>query len=164
MIDMDLDQYLERIAWHSESLKTQGPWYHAVVNQWITKVAPQKTVDYGIDCWKRLGSKGLVVDINACFYRWQRQRNMEWIGPALDDALVDLYGYSAMYCVCLAAERNMPPMGRQHKEYFMGNEPWQLNEWLIEHVWDQTHPNIRALSASRIVATALAKTAWEEYH
>lgn len=161
---MKLDEYLERIAWHSQALSGQGPWYQAVVKPWIENVAPHKTVEYGIECWQRLGSKGLIVDINACFYRWQRQRSMEWAGPALDNALVDLYGYSAMYCVCLAAERNMPPMPIFRNGSFDSNEPWELNEWLIQHIWDQTHPNIRVLSASRIVATALAKTAWEEYH
>src|SRR6188508_2357074 len=165
MIRMELDEYLERIAWHSESLRYQGPWFYEVVQPWIEKVAPVKTVEYGIDCWKRLGSKGLLVDINACYYRWLRQRNMEWTGPALDNALVDLYGYSAMYCVCLAVERNMSPgIGRIGTDFSSANEPWELNECLITHVWEKSHPNIRELSASRLVATALAKTAWENHH
>jgi len=159
---MTLDEYLERIAWHSESMRVHGPWFYEVVQPWIEVVAPVKTVEYGIECWQRLGSRGLLVDINACYYRWLRQRNMEWTGPALDNALVDLYGYSAMYCVCLAAERNMVPMRTNLP--LGGQEPWQLNEWLIEHVWDKSHPNIRELSASRLVATALAKTAWENHH
>jgi hypothetical protein len=163
MIDMDLDQYLERIAWHSEALRMHGDWFYSVVQPWIEEVAPHKTVEYGIECWKRLGSKGLVVDINACYYRWQHQRGFGLGGPSLNNALVDLYGYTAMYCVCLAAERHMPQMPMSTNS-FSDNEPEQLNDWLIEHVWNQTHPNVRVLSASRLVATSLAKRAWEEYH
>jgi hypothetical protein len=164
LINIDEDQYLERIAWHSEMLHGQGEWYDRVVRVWASEVAPAKAKEYGIECWKRLGSKGLVVDINACFYRWLQLRSDDAHSTTTtDNALIDLYGYTAMYCVCLSAEQHVGPM-QYFSTTFSSFEPWRLNEWLIEHLWEAEYTNSRVLSASRTVATQLAKSAWEDFH
>lgn len=162
-IQLTVDEYLDRLFAHCRQFEGEPDWFGAVVQPWLTEIAPVKTHEYGIDCWKRLGSRGLMVDISACYYRWAQLQKANLNGQSLWNALVDLFGYSAMYCVCVAAERQMPPFIYLRTRGYEHLSPQQLNEWLIEHVWETTYENRRVQSASRMVATQLAKRAWEEY-
>lgn len=163
-IKLTLDEYIERVITHCRQFEADPPWFVAVVQPWLMDVAPVKTQEYGIDCWKRLGSRGLMVDISACYYRWEQLREKGTDGPSLDNALVDLFGYSAMYCVCVAEERSLPAYRYEPHHEYQHFSPHQLNEWMIAHVWETTYDNRRVQNVSRTVATQLAKRAWEEYH
>ena len=163
-IQMDLNEYLIKVWSHCNQFKEEGGWYRHVVQPWAVEIAPVKAEEYGIECWKRLGSRGLMVDISACFYRWQRYMITETNGDGLTNALVDLFGYSAIYCICTGAEHHMPSGHYPQVNQFAGRSSWALNEWMIEHVWEHPPENHRVLSISRLVAVQLARNAWKEYH
>lgn len=161
---MNLVQYLEAITAHSYVFQDEGRWYDEIVKPWITDIAPVKTYEYGIECWQRLGSRGLLVDINACYYRWDMLRIHDQNGQSLTNALIDLYGYSAMFCVCLADEHHMRPLHFYDSKAFRLVPPSRLNDWLIEHLWENEYTSMRVLNTARTIATHLAKAAWEEFH
>jgi hypothetical protein len=159
-----IEEYLTRVWSHCNQFKEEGHWYREVVEPWAVGIAPVKAEEYGIECWKRLGSRGLMVDISACYYRWQQLMTNGKDGENLDNALVDMFGYSAIYCICLAHEHHMPTGHYPQINQFAHRSAWSLNEWLIEHVWDHPVQNHRVLTASRQVAMQLARNAWREYH
>lgn len=165
---MILERYLQMIQGHSQQLQNVNPhWGEEIIEPWL-EIAPVKAKEYGIECWERLGSRALMVDISACYYRWkQLSRNGQEFdtSPEMANALVDIYGYSTMYCICLSDERHLPPYFHQT---FSEPRPsaHELNNWMIEHIWegDPRTVNRRVLNKSRQVAVNLAMECWRATH
>lgn len=136
---MTLESYLDELqVWHVR-LRTilrlhDAAWYTTIVQPWFEDIAPRKAEEYGIECWLRLGARALVVDTNACYYRWKR---LSEIGRTLDDpamlnALRDGFGYAVMLAVVAEEDATWMSLVKIVKQ----SDPYVLNEQLIEEVWE----------------------------
>lgn len=104
-----------------------------IMSPWFTGIAPKKAAQYGTACWERMGPRALLVDINACFYRWENLYNKGHWEPedysAMENALVDSFGY----CVMLAVISHCLPS----PEMFKKATPVVLNEVLLHDYWQE---------------------------
>lgn len=114
-MSMDLQQYLSKLVLlHLEYLDNlPSDYYHCVVRPWFLEIAPRKAEEYGIGCWQRMGPLALLADVSACFYRWDRLRELgsSFEYPAMRNALRDAFGYSVMLRVMIEDG------GGLHREY-----------------------------------------------
>jgi hypothetical protein len=102
-----------------------------ITGYWFSDIAPVKAEEYGIECWERLGARALVVDINACFYRWKRLMELgRYKSDAMLNVLRDTFGYAVILAICLGQE---PPS----MMYFGLEQPKVINDRLIERCWEQ---------------------------
>lgn len=81
-------------------------WLDTVVAVWREEVAPKKHEEYGVECWERMGTRALVADISAVFYRYKRLTEVgvkagrrDYYSP-LFNVWVDSFGYAVIYTVC----------------------------------------------------------------
>jgi hypothetical protein len=156
---MTLEEYLEHLdalnLWCKENMPAH--YYSGICDPWFTRIAPIKARQYGTECWERLGEKGLIVDLSAC---WYRVRNLPEEPKTADDqlalwnALIDIFGYSMIYCVCA----NHRPSSRKNKLF---DENWnfrpssEILDFLIGNAWykNESWP---------MMAVALAVSTWKE--
>jgi len=127
-----LDQYMMSLEAMNKISSRQLPldYYVEVAGPWFNYVAPEKAYEYGIECWLRLGVKALVVDTNACFYRWKQLRTLGSTKgqPSMKNVLLDSFGYATMIA-CLS----------KAPDYHIGThneEPDRMNDLLILNVWE----------------------------
>lgn len=135
-----LSEYLTTLGdWHQEFV-THCPSeiYGAnVASHWFNKIAPNKAVEYGLECWLRLGARALVVDLNACFYRWksikEKEQGITDHYGAWENVLRDSFGYSVM----LNCFQDVKPISMEWDFVFMDRDPANANDQLVNDVWEQ---------------------------
>lgn len=130
---LTIEQYSEILKqWQIRSRIYLPLQYQVEVSEvWFDKVAPIKTEQYGIECWQRLGAKGLIADISACHYRW---KNMLYNKQNFNhDVLVDSFGYSVMYNVVLGSDQDKFPWVIV-SQY---TSPEEDNEMIIHLAWER---------------------------
>lgn len=76
--------------------------YDAVADHWFHVVAPDKTEEYGVTAWQRLGARGIAAQLSGCYYRWERMfiRGLTISNPPMYNAVLDAFGYAILlHCV-----------------------------------------------------------------
>lgn len=136
---MNLGDYLDQLeAKHRKLIvpQHQAGFRRNVVDHWFKNIAPVKAMEYGIECWERLGPKGLVADISACYYRWKNNPTPD----ALDNALVDGFGYAVILWICVeqSARREITPRLLPPDPSV---SPPGLNEYIIKEAWEKKSPD-----------------------
>ena len=154
----DLEHYLGILKrWHIviATRCSDGRYMAGVVNPWFNFIAPVKAEEYGIECWMRLGARALIVDINACFYRWKNlmHKPREGNEDAMYNALRDVFGYCIMFCVIRGIEPTEIDWFRVFDD--KNSDAINMNESLIHWVWDLDSPK-----DMEKVALNMAYTMW----
>lgn len=81
-------------------------WLDTIVPTWREFIAPRKHNEYGIECWERMGTRALVADISAVFYRYKRLKEIGFANRYLSyedpmfNVILDSFGYAVIYTVC----------------------------------------------------------------
>lgn len=100
--DFTLQQYKARLAKVEEELVESGipqDYLDEVAATWLYDIAPVKAEEYGIHAWLLLGARGLFAEINGCYWRWRRLTDLGEtydFSPAMQNAIVDFFGYAVM--------------------------------------------------------------------
>jgi hypothetical protein len=128
---MNLEEYLAKLwGWRTESIRGLSiPFALSIAVPWFDKIAPVKAREYGVECWLRLGAKGLIADTSACHYRWRSLREQGGLGDS-SDVLLDAFGYAVMLNVVL---------GRETADWVVVGldiKPESDNETVIRKAWD----------------------------
>src|SRR4051794_33613955 len=71
-------------------------YFREIANHWFESVGPDKTEEYGVTAWQRLGTRGIAGQLSGCFYRWTRmtERGLTISHPPMFNAVLDTFGYS----------------------------------------------------------------------
>jgi hypothetical protein len=126
-----LSDYVELLPkWeHATERVMPEPFLEDVSRHWFWNIAAQKAWEYGIECWLRLGAKGLIADVSACHYRWRGLMDYRHDNR---DVLYDSFGYSVMLSILL--EKTVYDM---HWEQVLRIvKPAEDNEEIINLGWD----------------------------
>jgi hypothetical protein len=134
---MTIDECLEALAGYDQQCKSgllPSLYYDEIAHHWFTVIAPDKTREYGTECWERLGPRGFVVNMSAMRYRWtQLVANGRSIGdPAMLNCLVDAFGFSMLFNLCLG----IPILSFEANSVV----PRVDDEWIITNLWDKQMP------------------------
>lgn len=157
---LNIDECLEALADYDRQCQDILPskYYGQVAHHWFNVIAPDKTREYGTECWERLGPRGFVVNMSAMRYRWtQLITNKRTIGdPAMFNCLVDAFGFAMLFNLCLGID--------QLKFEGNGVLPRVDDEWIIEVLWEsnkaemlreiQLEVGMRALRMAYVMWTA----------
>lgn len=155
MEDLTLDRYINGLlpAWEFICLKDcPSDYADQVVWPWFNQIAPVKAKEYGIECWQRLGVRALVVDTNACFYRWKRLRALR-IHPESDvylNALRDCFGYSVMIGVLQYGEPQGDAESILKYQWSQHVTADFYNDQLVDEVWWQGITSMAFVYAMRM--------------
>jgi hypothetical protein len=133
-----LDEYLVLLQrWEATFSRqcTDETYKWLIGESWFRDIAPFKAAEYGIECWVRLGIRALVVDTNACYYRWKQlmSNHQHVANSSVQNALRDSFGYSIMTCTL----SETPPEEAPWWGMFQPLSPHGLNDLLISEVWEQ---------------------------
>lgn len=123
-------------------------YWTGVVEYWLDEVAFVKNEEYGTECWERLGPKALVVDISACYYRWENLKKIDnntFERQAMKNAIVDAFGYAMLYTECTLMKYNgdASQLSNSYQAEWgdwIDQTPKQVNEWTIRNIWNLQSP------------------------
>lgn len=133
---MNIDECLAALRKYDEQCLHMLPraYYDEVASHWFHVIAPDKTREYGTECWERLGPRGFVVNMSAMRYRWtQLVRNLRpKDDPAMFNCLVDAFGFAMLFNLCLGVSK----LELDH----VGVLPRTDDEWIIKNLWEDSAP------------------------
>lgn len=130
-------------ALKKEDRPQETKWLETYGDTWHRDVAPKKHEQYGIECWERLGSRAVVADISACYYRHKRLMTLDpasWPRARMN-VMLDSFGYAMIYTVCRTQELG-PGFYDSHliqayeTRFMSGLSAVELNEQIIQCLWD----------------------------
>lgn len=121
-------------------------WKQSVVGEWREAIAPKKHNEYGIECWLRMGTRALVADISAVFYRYKRLTEIDKTkGNPMYNVLLDSFGYAVIYTVCKYEDKFVGGWEGPTLEEIYDNSPISYdepvlltNERILRIGWDGT--------------------------
>lgn len=99
-----IDAHLARLKKlnHSCFKELPRPYYDTVCLHWFQVIGPDKTEEYGVTAWRRLGARGIAGQLSGMFYRWSRMisKGRYLDHPPMYNAVVDIFGYAMLlHCV-----------------------------------------------------------------
>ncbi len=158
---MKLDSYIEELVKKERDCRGLLPsdYWTLIAHPWFEDIAFKKAVEYGVDCFQRLGPKAFVVNTSAVYYRWKQLTQVQHNGlshPSVLNALQDSFGFSIIFHIILGTE-----------VIFTGTvtDPYQDDEFLISEIWEgNAYPDWVASVALRQSYSMYVKTLKGEDH
>ncbi len=129
---MNLDNYIGDIVKREQQCRTLLPadYWSLIARPWFEDIAYKKALEYGVECFQRLGPKAFVVNTSAVYYRWKQLTQVRHHGlsnPLVLNALQDSFGFSIIFHIILGTN-------------IIFNEtvtdPFQDDEFLIGEIWE----------------------------
>lgn len=95
-----IQEHLKNLELLDKECREELPeaYYDQIAHHWFKNIGPDKTMEYGVTAWQRLGAKGVAGQLSGCFYRWTRMiyRGLTISDPPMFNAVVDAFGYSML--------------------------------------------------------------------